>query len=54
MEIYKKEKSKIKTKQSRKPKAKQMAVHTKDGIKNTAKTGIGAARRKVISHVDGG
>lgn len=54
MEIHKKEKSKIKTKQSGKPKAKKMAVHTKDGIKNTAKTGIGAARRKVISHVDGG
>lgn len=54
MEIHKKEKSKIKTKQSGKPKAKKMAVHTKDGIKNTAKTGIGAVRREVISHVDGG
>lgn len=54
MEIHKKEKSKIKTKQSGKPKAKKMAVHTKEGIKNTAKMGIGAARRKVISHVDGG
>lgn len=54
MEIHKKEKSKIKTKQSVKPKAKKMAVHTKEGIKNTAKTGIGAARQKVISHVDGG
>lgn len=54
MEIHKKEKSKIKTKQTGKPKAKKMAVHTKDGIKNTAKTGVGAARRKVISHVDGG
>ena len=54
MEIHKKEKSKINTKQSGKPKAKKMKVHTKDGIKNTAKTGIGAARRKVISHVDGG
>lgn len=54
MEIHKKEKSKIKTKQTGKPKAKKMAVHTKDGIKNTAKTGIGVARRKVISHVHGG
>lgn len=54
MQIHKKEKSKIKTKQSGKPKAKKMAVHTKDGIKNTAKTGVGAARNKVISHVDGG
>ena len=54
MEIHKKEKATIKTKQTGKPKAKKMAVHTKDGIKNVARTGIGTARRKVISHVDGG
>ena len=54
MEIHKKEKSTIKAKQTGKPKAKKMTIHAKDGIKNTARTGIGTARRKVISHVDGG
>lgn len=54
IEIHKKEKSTIKAKQTGKPKAKKMEVHTKDGIKNTVKTGIGAARQKVISHADGG
>lgn len=54
MEIHKKEKAKIKAKQTGKPKAKKMAIHTKDGIRNAARTGIGTARQKVISHADGG
>lgn len=54
IEIHKKEKTKIKIKQTRKPKAQKMAIRTKDGIKNAARTGIGTTRQKVISHVDGG
>ena len=54
IDIHKKEKTTIKTKQTRKPKAQKMAIHTKDGIKNVAKTGVGTTRQKVISHVDGG
>lgn len=54
IDIHKKEKTTIKTKQTRKPKAQKVAIHTKDSIKNAEKIGIGTTRQKVISHVDGG
>lgn len=54
MDIHKKKKPEVRTKNAGKPVDKRMAFHTGDGMKNTVRTGIGVTRQKVISHVDGG
>ena len=54
MEIHKKKKSEVKTKKTRKTENKRMAFHTRDGMKNTVRTGIGVTRQKAISYVEGG
>lgn len=54
MDIHKKKKPEVRTKNTGKPVDKTMAFHTRDGMKNTVRTGIGVTRQKVISHVDGG
>lgn len=54
MDIHKKNKPEIKNKNTGKPVDKKMTFHTRDGMKNTARTGMGVTRQKVISHVDGG
>ena len=39
----------LKQKKTRKPENKRMAFHTRDGMKNTVRTGIGVTRQKAIS-----
>lgn len=50
IDIHKKKKAKVHVKKKTKPSDKKMTIHTK----NAVATGAGAAKRKMISHVDGG
>ena len=54
MEIHKKEKAKVHVKKEGSLREKKSLLHTRDKAPGIVKTGLGATRKKVINHVDGG